>query len=93
MGFLRNAQSNYSLSVKMTEELFDLAARKIAASARVSLDKAREFLDATYGRHMADEMSFHSAKNRAPKKDLVKTLEICSKAPWVRKTARQLGEQ
>jgi hypothetical protein len=89
-GFFGTLKSNYGLSVKTTEELFDLAARKIAASASVTHDMAREFLDATYGRHMADEMSFHGAKNKASKSVLTKALQACVSAPWVRKTAKEM---
>lgn len=97
-GFFGTSKSNYGLSDKATAELFDFTAKRIAVKGNVSHGLAREYLDATYGRHMSDALSFHGAKSRAPlsavKKSVTKYLnERDGDVRFLRKELAKLKEE
>lgn len=73
-GFYGTMKSNYGISDKTSEELFDLAARTLASKLKVTTSAAQAYLDAKDGRHLADSLSLHGAKNRASKLVLTKAL-------------------
>lgn len=83
----------YGLSDKMAAELFSIIADRLHLQYGVSLNQARDYLDATHGRHLADALSFYGAKQGSSKKVMVASInayfENCKDHRHVKKFAQE----
>lgn len=70
-GFFGTTQRNYNFSDEATERLFDATAQMLSKQFKLSAPQIVSFLDSKYGRHFADELSFHGAKDGITEKDFV----------------------
>lgn len=65
-GFYGTCMMNYGLNQMECEELFDQAEKMVEKKFDVSEEIAGRLLDAPFGRHFADHLSFHGAKSGDP---------------------------
>jgi hypothetical protein len=91
-GFYGTSKVNSDLSGKDTAKLFDIAARKIKAlRPKLSDQTVQRILDSKFGRHLADELSFHveGSMNDADVSALTKAFDSALKKGWVVKSIDQ----
>lgn len=90
-GFFGTAQRNYNFTDEATARLFDYTAQALVKKLKLPIDQVRCFMDGRYGRHFADELSFHGAKDGMTEKQFVnvvrKYLANIDRNQWVEKEA------
>lgn len=91
-GFFATIQMNYGFSDLAAARLFDAAGQMLMAELKLPPDHIRNFLDGRYGRHFADELSFHGVKAGMTEKAFVLTLrkflDSAEHRRWVIREAR-----
>lgn len=91
-GFFGTIQTNYSFSDTVSARLFDATGQMLAKKLKLPVEQIVCFLDSKYGRHFADELSFHGAADGMTDKAFVgvvrKFLVNADRKNWVLREAR-----
>lgn len=91
-GFWGTVKSNFDMNDSMAKTIWDYMGDKLTHILQAKSPEVREFLDATYGRHLADELTFHCDKKgdvNALKKG-IDDWSKQSKSKWVIKAFKEL---
>lgn len=91
-GFYGTIKSIFDLSGRDTDKVFDFAENLISKIYDIKDEKSSEFLDSKWGRHLADEITFHVKKYDLEleeiKEAVKKTIEG---AKWISKPVKQIA--
>lgn len=82
-GFFNVLQTRYELSEDEANQVWDAAFKHIHNSITTQTEGIRDFLDSKGGRHLADELAFHTKETDI--KGLLESIPLATKQTWVTK--------